>query len=69
MKAVIETAIKRLTEKAENTQAPHDALNYAKAALNLANAYTAMAYATIEENRQREHANDNRLVPAEEKRE
>ena len=68
MKSVIATAIKRLTGKAENTQTPHDAMNYAQAALNLANAYTAMAYATIEENRQRENAADNRLVPEKEKR-
>ena len=66
MKDVIETAIKRLTGKAEHAQTPHEAMNYAQTALNLANAYTAMAYTAL---RQREHANDNRLVPAEEKRE
>lgn len=69
MKAVIETAIKRLTGKSENAQTSNDALNYAQAALNLANAYTALVYAALEENRQRENAADNRLVPAKGKRE
>jgi len=69
MKAVIGKAITVLADKTEKAQQPQEAMHYAQAALNLANAYTAMAYAALEENRQREHANDNRLVPAEEKRE
>ncbi len=69
MKTVIGNAIISLANKAEHAQTPHESMNYAQAALNLANAYTAMAYAALEENRQREQDAVNRLAPEKEKRE
>jgi hypothetical protein len=36
METAIETAIKALVAKAENVKAPHDAMQFAQAALNLA---------------------------------
>ena len=38
MKTEIETAIKALAANAEKTAQPHEAMNYAQAALNLAHA-------------------------------
>lgn len=69
MKTVIGKAIISLTNNAEHAQTPHDAMNYAQAALNLANTYTAIAYVELEENRQRAQDAVNRLAPAKEKRE
>ena len=43
MKATIESAIKALATKAENAQQPHEAMNFAQAALNLAHVETTLA--------------------------
>lgn len=69
MKAVIETAIKRLTGKAENAQTPHESMNYAQAALNLAHAYATMAENTRRDDEAAIREAVNRLVPAKGKRE
>lgn len=42
MKTAIETAIKVLANKATNAVQPHEAMNYAQAALNLAHTYATM---------------------------
>ncbi len=44
MKTVIETAVKALATKAENAAQPHEAMNFAQAALNLAHAYATMEH-------------------------
>ncbi len=70
MKSVIRNAIISMANKAGHANAPHDAMNYAQAALNLANTYTAIAYVELEENRQQVgNAADNRLAQEKEKRE
>ena len=43
MKATIESAIKALATKAENAQQPHEAMNFAQAALNLAHVEATLA--------------------------
>lgn len=43
MKAAIESAIKALATKAENAPQPHEAMNYAQAALNLAHVEATLA--------------------------
>jgi hypothetical protein len=40
MKTVIETAIKALAAKSENAKAPHEAMQFAQAALNLAHTFS-----------------------------
>ncbi|MCZ2112422.1 MAG: hypothetical protein LC131_01025 [Anaerolineae bacterium] len=47
MKTVIENAIKTLAEKAEKAALPHEAMNFAQAALNLA--HTANTWVAIPE--------------------
>ena len=42
MKTVIENAVKALAAKAENAPQPHEAMNYAQAALNLTHAYATL---------------------------
>jgi len=42
MKTAIETAIKVLANKATNAVQPHEAMNYAQAALNLAHTLAQM---------------------------
>lgn len=44
MKTAIETAVKTLAAKAENAPQPHEAMNFAQAALNLAHAYATMEH-------------------------
>ena len=43
MKTAIETAIKVLVSKATNAPLPHEAMNFAQAALNLAHAYATIS--------------------------
>ena len=42
MKDVIETVVKALAAKAETAPQPHEAMNYAQAALNLTHAYATL---------------------------
>lgn len=42
MKTIIETAVKALATKAENAPHPHEAMNFAQAALNLTHAYATL---------------------------
>ena len=44
MKTETETAIKSLAAKAKDAGQPHEAMNFAQAALNLAHAYATMEH-------------------------
>jgi hypothetical protein len=42
MREAIEKAVKKLTEKSADAALPHEAMNYAQAALNLAHAFETL---------------------------
>ena len=69
MNTVIENAIISLANKAVHANAPHEAMNYAQTALNLAHAYATMAENTRRDNEAAIREAVNRLVPAKGKRE